>query len=189
MKKVIGCLFILLFTIACSESSIEKEEQDILPQFTETGANTAGVVIDEYVLIPKDGFSTGYLQYGSLIRGLEVELGSDFITSQGNATFSLTIKNLDRKNGYLFIMELGLLNQTGNIATIGGPIRPRIYVGKQINGPVKQQFYSRPNSCNIMITKLDFNSRIISGTFAGEVFDENNNKIELKDGRFDVKMQ
>ena len=188
MIKITIFLTVLILTISCTKSSVQ-EEVDVLPPITEIGANTAGVEINGYVLIPKDGTNTGYLQYGSLIKGLEVKVGPDFISSQGNSYLDLTIKNLDRKNGYFFSLELEPVNQIGNITTVGYPTAPRLYVGKEINGAVQQQFYSRANSFNVIITKLDFVSKIISGTFSGVVFDANNNKLELKNGRFDVKMQ
>ena len=188
MKRLLHITIGLLLVISCTKSSVQ-EQVDVLPAITEIGAGTAGVEINGYVLIPKDGTSTGYLQYGSLIKGLEARFGSNFITSQGNSYFDLTIKNLDRKNGYFLWLELEPVTQIGNITTVGYPTAPRIYIGKEINGSVQQQFYSRANSFNVYITKLDFVSKIISGTFSGDVFDINNNKLELKNGRFDVKIQ
>ena len=188
MKKLTSFVIGLISIISCTKSSVQ-EAVDVLPPITEIGADTAGVEINSYVLIPKDGTSTGNLQFGSLIKGLEVTVGPNFIPSQGNSYFDLTIKNLDRKNGYYFSLELGPVNQIGNITTVGYPTRPRLYIGKEINGSVQQQFYSRANSFNVIITKLDFINKIVSGTFSGDVFDVNNNKLELKNGRFDVKMQ
>ena len=180
---------VLSFAIfACTKDKIADEEIDVLPQITEIGANTAGVEIDGQVLIPGDGTNTGY-GGTSLIKGLDVTLGSNFITSNGNDNFTLFIKNLKRPNGFIMLMKIGILNQTGNIFTSNSPSLPEIYVGKVINGTVQKQFYSKENSCEINITKLDFATGIMSGTFKGNVYDANNNIIELKQGRFDVKIK
>jgi hypothetical protein len=189
MKKLISLIIGIVMAISCSKNSVQEETVDVLPPITEIGANTAGVEINGYVLIPKDGTSTGYLQYGSLIKGLEAKFGQNFISTQGNSYFDLTIKNLERDNGYFFSLELDPVNQIGTITTGSYLIGPRLYIGKEVNGSVQQQFYSRANSFNVVITKLDFISKIVSGTFSGDVFDVNNNKLELKNGRFDVKMQ
>ena len=84
MKRLLHITIGLLLVISCTKSSVQ-EQVDVLPAITEIGAGTAGVEINGYVLIPKDGTSTGYLQYGSLIKGLEARFGSNFITSQGNS--------------------------------------------------------------------------------------------------------
>jgi hypothetical protein len=190
MKKFIIYVLIPLFTISCTKDSIHQDEMNVLPAITEIGANTAGVIIDGYVLVPKDGQNQGYLG-ASIIRGLDVTLGSNFITSNGNDNFTLFIKNVPAKNGFILLMNLQTLSQTGNIFTTAGNSLPEnnIYVGKVINGSVQQQFYSRENSCKIIITKADFNTGIISGTLAGDVYDINNNKIELTNGRFDIKIK
>ncbi len=186
MKKLFYCTILSFLIFACTKD--KTEEIDVLPQITEIGANTAGVEIDGQVLIPGDGINTGY-GGASMIKGLDVTLGPNFITSNGNDSFTLFLKNLKRPNGFILLINIGILNQTGNIFTSNSPSLPEIYVGKVINGTVQKQFYSKENSCEIIITKLDFTSGIISGTFKGNVFDENNKVIVLKNGRFDVKIK
>jgi hypothetical protein len=187
MKKIFYLTILSFLFFACTKDKTAETEIDVLPEITEIGANTAGVEIDGQVLIPRDGINTSY-GGSSIIKGLDVTAGSNFISSNGNDRFTLFIKNLKRPNGFILLMEIGILNQTGSIFTSNSPFLPKIYVGKVINGTVQKQFYSKENSCEIIITKLDFTTGIISGTFKGNVFDENNNVIVLKNGRFDVKI-
>ncbi len=188
MKKLFYCTLLSFLIFACTKDKIAETEIDVLPQITEIGANTAGAEIDGQVLIPSDGINTGF-GGASLIKGLDVTLGPNFITSNGNDNFTLFIKNLKRPNGFILLLKIGILTQTGNIFTSNSPSLPEIYIGKVINGTVQKQYYSKENSCEIIITKLDFSIGIISGTFKGNVFDENNNVIELKNGRFDIKIK
>ena len=188
MKKIFYCIILSFLIFACTKDKTPETEIDVLPQITEIGANTAGVEIDGQVLIPGDGTNTGY-GGASIIKGLDITIGPNFITSNGNDRFTLFLKNLKRPNGFIFHLEIGPLNQTGNIFTSNSPYLPQIYVGKLINGIVQKQFYSKENSCEILITKLDFTVGIVSGTFKGKVFDNNNNVIELKQGRFDIKIK
>lgn len=189
MKKLTSIIIGLMLAISCIKCSVQ-EDVDVLPPITEIGANTAGVIIDNYILIPKDGTNTGYLG-PSIIRGLDVTVGSNFITTNGNDNFTLFIKNVPAKKGFIIIVQLQVLNEIGDIYTSNGNSLPEnnIYVGKIINGSVQQQYYSRENTCKVTITKADFNIGIVSGIFSGEVFDANNNKIEIKDGRFDIKIK
>lgn len=186
MKNIISlCLFCLL--ISCTQGE-EILATDSLPSITETGANTAGLIIDGIVTIPKDGINKSY---GGpiMIKGLRVTLGSNFVESGGNASFSLSIENVPLKNGFIFFMDIGILNQTGDYFSDDQPKWPQIFVGKIVDGVSVKQFFAKKNSCKVTITKLDFENGIISGTFFGDVFDEENNKITLKEGRFDVKIK
>ena len=186
MKNIFSlCLFCLF--LSCTQRE-EVVETDTLPAITETGANTAGVIIDGIVIVPKDGVNQSY-GGPEIIKGLSVILGSDFIGSNGNDSFSLSIKNVPLKNGFIFFMDIGILNQTGDYFSDDQPKWPQIYVGKIVDGVSVKQFFAKKNSCKVTITKLDFEKGIISGTFFGDVFDGDNNKITLKEGRFDVKIK
>ena len=185
MKKLF--LFVVtIFLINCSQRE-DHQEPESLPPITQTGANTAGVIIDGIIVIPKDGTNQSY-GGPSIIKGLSITLGNNFVESNGNSSFSLMIKNVPKKDGYFFSMNIGILNRDGDYFTEDQPACPEIYVGKLSNGTVIKQFYAKKNSCKIAITKLDFIQGIISGTFSGDVFDENGNKISLAEGRFDIKI-
>lgn len=186
MKTLISfCLFILLCSCTQREEIVET---DALPPITGTGANTAGVIIDGIVIVPKDGINQSY-GGPEIIKGLSVILGSDFIGSNGNDSFSLSIKNVPLKNGFIFFMDIGIVNKKGDYFSDDQPKWPQIYVGKIVDGVSVKQFFAKKNSCKVTITKLDFEKGIISGTFFGDVFDGDNNKVTLKEGRFDVKIQ
>ncbi len=186
MKNILFlCLFCLL--LSCTQRE-EIVETDTLPAITETGANTAGVIIDGIVIIPKDGINKSY-GGPSMIKGLSVTLGSNFVESSGNDSFSLSIKNVPLKNGFIFFMDIGILNHTGDYFTDEYPKWPQIYVQKIVDGIAVKKFTAKNNSSKVTIGKLDFTSGIISGTFSGDLFDEANNKINLKEGRFDIRIE
>ena len=186
MKNIFSfCLFFIL--LGCSQRE-EEPQTDILPGLTEIGANTAGVIIEEFVLVPKDGINQSYGGPG-IIKGLNVTLGSNFMESKGNDSFSLALKNVPTKNGFIFFMDIGILNRTGDYFTEDYPKWPQIYVQKIVEGSSVKKYYAKKNSCKVTLNKLDFESGIISGTFSGELYDDDGNKITLKDGRFDIKIK
>lgn len=186
MKKLVSILA-LFFLVTCSQRD-EPQESDTLPAITQTGANTAGVIVDGMVIIPKDGINTAYGGPGT-IRGLDVTLGSNFVESNGKSNFSLKIRNVPNKESFNFSMDFGVLDRTGDYFTEDAPSWPKMEVQKKVNGVSTINYQSRKNSCKLTITKLDFTTGIISGVFSGEIFDENNNKIEFKEGRFDLRIK
>ena len=100
MKKIFYLTILSFLFFACTKDKTVESEIDVLPEITEIGANTAGVEIDGQVLIPGDGINTGY-GGSSIIKGLDVTTGSNFISSNGNDRFTLFIKNLKRPNGFI----------------------------------------------------------------------------------------
>lgn len=163
--KTFFSVFLSFLILSCVQRE-ELQEPDTLPQITEIGANTAGVIVDGMVIIPKDGINKSY-GGPEIIKGLSVILGTDFIGSNGNDSFSLSIKNVPLKNGFIFFMDIGILNHTGDYFTDDQPKWPQIFVGKIFDGISVKQFFAKKNSCKVTITKLDFKKELFQGLFSG----------------------
>lgn len=181
-------VFSAMFLISSCAQREEPAEIESLPNITEIGANTAGVIVAGQIVIPKDGINK---LYGgpSTIRGLDVTLGSNFVESNGKSNFSLKIRNVPNKESFNFSMDFGTLDRTGDHFTADENSLPKMDIQKKVNGVSTKYYQSRKNSGKLTITKLDFITGIISGVFSGELYDEDNNKITFTDGRFDIRIK
>ena len=66
---------------------------------------------------------------------------------------------------------------------------PQILVRETFQGISCKTFISNANSRFIKITRCDFQSRIVAGTFSATLYNKSNimEKIEVSDGRFDLR--
>ena len=78
------------------------DPQDQLPPITQTGANTFGAIVDGNVFVPKTSYSS--TPGGSLIKGLEVMVGSDFFDNNGDDKWFISAYNSeDSPSTYIYI--------------------------------------------------------------------------------------
>ena len=99
MKNLIF-LFATLFTLSCC-SKDNNTVDDKLPPITQTGANTAGCIINGKVLIPKNGVSS----FAGTPYGLEFYSGNDFWPSK-NDYWRLAISNIkDANNNFGVVLS------------------------------------------------------------------------------------
>ncbi|MEJ8605975.1 hypothetical protein JSO56_03445 [Riemerella anatipestifer] len=196
MKTILkfSVLSLGLLLTTCKDRTTE-ESQDRLPPITQNGANTAGCVVNGYILVPKDGINS---ISGYKVSGLEGYIGANFYTPVlGNDYLSFKIANLkDKGKAYwIYLYINNLKNGVGDyiigrgypeIAPTGD--NPYIFVRETNNGISGATYLSGNNSGKITITKLTNN--VCSGTFSGIVYNEDNptEKIQITDGRFDINI-
>jgi hypothetical protein len=195
MKTTIAALLII-FMVGCSKDNLNPLE-DKLPEATTTGANTAGCYINEELLIPKNGSQA---IGGSPAYGLKTGAGNNFHPPViGDDYFYVRIANLSNKGGddiYIQInnMVLGIgnynISQSNGDYYDDGPNNPQIIAHIYDGVNMGQTFYSETNSGIITITRLDYPNGIYSGTFNATLYNKDNptEKIQVKDGRFDIKI-
>jgi hypothetical protein len=179
-------LFLLLlttFTISCCNKGDDeqpKTELEKLPPATQTGANTAGCLINGVAFLPKGYFTTGNLVC-NYIDGKDFLLGIRESTIQGGNENIRTIlissfnQNLHDNVGTTFpLKDYGANSKSGE------------YVINAVAFP-DPDYYSTTSivTGELKITHHDFNNAIISGTFWFDAINSNGEVIKVREGRFD----
>ena len=177
-------LQIILLLVIFTFFNCSNNEQDQLPPISQTGANTFGCIINDKVLIPKDGIGVPQP------KGITVKYRT-------NKNFIIDAANLKDTNGdriYLYVNNLtstgtysfGLSN--GDDDFTFEPAYPHCWARTFDSVSGGFIYISNINSGTITITRFDEDNHIASGTFKLNVFNENNpNKTtEITQGRFDV---
>jgi hypothetical protein len=196
MKNTIITLLIIFF-VSCSK---DDDLQEKLPEATQTGANTAGCIVNGQFLIPKNTINTGYLG-SSTIYGLETYAGPNFKSPDFNDFYSIKIANLKKRDGVSYIVYIKFNNLTSGIGDyiVGQsendpfsicPANTQIIAQEFNDGIYKgKMFLSSHSSGLIKLTRFDSLNYIISGTFYCTLYNRNNpsETIAVKDGRFDIK--
>ena len=177
MKKIV-VLLLLMCIIGCDNNddkpSTPKTELEKLPLATQTGANTAGCLVNGVAFLPK-GFIPGVnpISYqDGLNFGLYIgERKNNIINSLGITSLNKSLEEgivvplkIDLKDGsktYAYGTYVDFTNETGDYITTN------IIVGE------------------LKITHHDFNNAILSGTFWFDAINSNGAIIEVREGRFD----
>jgi hypothetical protein len=178
----------VLFCIHCSDN---ETPQDQLPPITQTGANTFCAVVDGRIFVPKTSYPSN--PGGSIIKGLEVMVGSDFFDNNGDDIwFISTYNSEDTPSTYIYLPTL--LNSPSNfiINKSDGSDRfdlPNAHIFCLINQG-NSQYLSFENSGELNFSKIDINNGLYSGTFYSKLKnkDDENDVIEITDGRFDINL-
>ena len=184
MKNLI-LLFTIIITLSCCNKDDEqpKTELEKLPPATQTGANTAGCLVNGVAFLPKGYFPTGNL----------------FCFYQDGENFSLSIgeRTITGSNDVIKTISIGSLNQNlhNNIGvafplTNYGPNSKYGVYNIDAQAAPSLNFYSTNSSVTgeLKITYYNFNPAIISGTFWFDAINSNGQKVEVRNGRFDVHL-
>lgn len=193
MKTTILFFMTFFLLASCTKDSTNNINAQ-LPAQTQTGANTAGCIIDGKVLVPKNGSQAigGPTNYGlTKTQGinfwpnkndywqLEIANKKDYL----NYSIYLWIKNMATGNGdYVVGQSYGWLFSSG-------PNNNQMIAEIETNGVLKT-YYSSSNSGMIKITRSDLapSISIHSGTFNCTLYNKDNpsETIQVTDGRFDI---
>ena len=189
--------FLVLLLIAMTSCSKDNNTvDDQLPPITQTGANTAGCIINGKVLIPKNGSQA---IGGSPNYGLNINAGINFNEPIiGDDYWQLEIANKRDKNSsgiilYLKDMLAGSSNyevgQSNGELYMDGPNNNQIIAGITENG-ISKTYWSGKSAGKITITRFDYFSGIRSGTFNVVLYNKDNptDTIEITEGRFDINV-
>lgn len=165
----------LISILGCSNN----DDDASLPEATQTGENTAGCLVDGKVLLPK-GSGLG----GLLLRAFYQEIDANFHfglliannTQNPQKYVNITIsEKLIEVNSYnLKLRETNGGFFTSNFAEYVIGLRPDYQTTNNYQG-------------EIIISKLDSQSKIVSGTFWFDALHENGSVVEVREGRFDMR--
>lgn len=180
MKNILLFFSFTLLLASC------KKSVDTLPEPTQNGANTFGLMLDGQHWVPQ---KFAGINMPILTAQLSGQTQNDLtITAQNFASeptekeFQLYIKNITGEGVYSLNQNTDIKpNAAGSYA---------YYVKRKIN-PVNEWITSSQYTGTVTITKWDLANMIVSGSFefkAGSM-DNSAAPITVTDGRFDVKLQ
>jgi hypothetical protein len=180
MKNLLFFVCSVLLFAGCKKSI------DVLPEASQTGANTFGLKLNGEFWIPQKfvGINTPILNAqlsGSSVNDLLIT-AQNFASEPTETQFTLYIKNISGPATYQLNQTTDIYpNASGNYA---------YYVKRKIN-PLNEWITNSQYTGTVTITKWDLANDIVSGTFefkAGSI-DSSADPITVTEGRFDVKLQ
>ena len=182
MKNLI-LIFLATLTLSCCDKDDDKTPLEQLPPATTTGANTAGCLVNGQAFLPK-----GSSQFGPTLScfyqqdkdGYHLGLS---INDKGNKSLYKTVQfatnPIQLVENTTYLLGLKTNNGTNYNSNFGE------YYMLSFEG---DKYYETTNIYigELKITKLDTQQRIISGTFWFDAINSDGEKVEIRDGRFDM---
>ena len=168
--KLFLLILFSLSVLACKERDADP---NVLPAATQTGANTAGCLVDGKVWV-----ATTYYLYppGTYCEniGNKTKITLDLRQNKNSGSNSFDIN--------MFIENLEL-NKTYTLSENSDIGYNAIYTDNNLVSYHTNIIYNG----KLKITRLDIQNQIISGTFEFKAVDNNGNVVNITDGRFDKK--
>lgn len=177
MRKIIYLILVFPVLICCNKNDDGSENPiDQLPPATQTGANTAGCLVNGVAFLPK-GFIAGGNLSMFYVNGLD---------------FNLSIG--EKKDGILKNLNVTSLNESlevGKVYYLGAFEENSKYglYSVDVFTPPSPNFYQTTISITgeLTITHHDFDKAILSGVFWFDAINSEGNIVEVRNGRFDGK--
>lgn len=169
----------MMTTFIFNSCNSDDDNLNRLPPETQTGANTAGCLVNGKVFLPKqEGLNP------ALVCNYEFIDGEFFFNlvirdnrGQGVKTVSVRTQRIDLEAGSTYILNI---DNTISIDFTGG--------GGVYSINASDFFYTNTiKTGELKITRLDLQSSIISGTFWFDAVNEAGELVEVREGRFDVQ--
>jgi len=181
MKTLLITILAVSFLLSCNKDDDKPiAEIDKLPPATQTGANTAGCLVNGEAFLPK-----GNVQGGNLVLNY---FGTDFTFKIAQKRLNEPLKSigiiLEQLEAPLEINQLIILNT--EIETL--PTRTGIYMFDGTPPPSPLFHQTTPHiKGELLITHHDFDNAILSGTFWFDAINSEGEIVEIREGRFDVQ--
>ena len=184
MKNLILLLAIAFLTACCSNGDSDNADPiSKLPSATQTGANTAGCLVNGQVFLPKGSNQFGptlscfYQQdQGTYHFGLNI---SDKTNGIKSVNLSLNPLQLTVNNTYLLSEIInGQFNYASNFAEF--IIYSDTFSDNRFTTNIVKQG-------TVTITKLDTQQKIISGLFWYDAINQQGEVVQIREGRFDMR--
>ncbi|WP_304067356.1 DUF6252 family protein [Pedobacter glucosidilyticus] len=179
--KTLKYIIILISYLSLSASSCKKDKTgiDALPPATQEGRNTFGCLVNGEVLLPKvKGLGVGQpvLRGSYYYQNFNEKVGYYLTISatDNNSTLKSIIINTDS----LKIEQ----NKTYMFENFG--MKGLSYARYTVS--LDTYYTNTDNSGELKITRLDESKKIISGTFWFDAVNEVGEKVEVREGRFDM---
>lgn len=176
-------LLIVVFTLLGCKKDDDQHTNPVnqLPPATQTGANTAGCLVNGEPFIPK-----GYITGGNLPRYYDGENFSLGLIKKESNSIGRSI--------HIILEEMEQQLSVGSSIILNTKLEspPPIQVGLYEIGapsPPHPEFYETNDTITgeLIITNHDFDNAILSGTFWFDAVNSEGEIVEVREGRFDVK--
>ena len=187
MKNISTSLLLLaLFTtLIAGKCRKEKTLLEQLPPETQTGTNTFGCLVNGQVFKPGGALLTG----GSLTSNYQyLNTGIN-----GGYYFRLSgVKGSGNNQTSVGLFTDSLKIQEGLKYLLDSSEKGKVYAhySNLTNGPTQNEWFYETKKINfggeLWIKKLDTINQIVSGTFWFDAVNANGQKVEVREGRFDV---
>lgn len=170
-------LFVALLSIGLfSSCKDDEQDQNVLPEATQSGKNTAGALINGKVWVATTKKINQPGTYCEKLNNnyylIKLDLRKDPERYTESIDLIVSIPNLEINQTYKVV------NQT--------PDDGYNYASYTSNDKVSYSSNSN-NTGRIKITRLDLQNQIVSGTFEFKAEDSNGNIVTITEGRFDKK--
>lgn len=181
-NKINGCknllvLLVLTLTLGCCHKNDDqpKTELEKLPPATQTGANTAGCLVNGVAFLPKGNFPGGAALTCNYTNGLNFSLSINQKINDNIKSVSVANLNQQLQEGYIYILKKNLTTTVlpNGYAYFIDFINPDFNTNDNITGELK-------------ITYHNFNQAILSGTFWFDAINSNGEIVKVREGRFDM---
>ena len=177
MKNLILILLTALTLSCCDKDDKPIAEIDKLPPATQTGTNKIGCLVNGQALLPKGVGITYNCFYQHLADGKHFVLGFSNTTNDILKSIAIGIHLTELNQGQIYQLTTNL---GSNVVSKYGT-----YLISTNQGGIDYNT-TNLNVGEIKITKLDSNKQIISGTFWFDAINQNGEKVEVREGRFDM---
>jgi len=167
---------LLLLSASCKKEK-SKNPIDDLPPATQTGANTFGCLVNGKAFLPKGSGLGGPILLTQYVydNGIYTLYISAFNKINNNhKTISIEIKNIVLSNNTINILNNDSIKR-GEYYTINSSL-------------IDSYKTNSTNTGKLIVTYWDYNKGIISGTFSFDAVNATGEKVEIREGRFDVKL-
>ena len=178
MKNLILILLTAL-TLSCCNKDDGKPiiEIDKLPPATQTGSNKIGCLANNQALLPKGAGITYNCFYQHLADGKHFVIVFDNKSNDLDKSIAIGIHLTELIQGQTYQLRANLgSNVVSKYAT---------YLISTNQGGIDYST-TNLNVGEMKISKLDPNKQIISGTFWFDAINQNGEKVEVREGRFDM---
>jgi len=168
--------FLLLIAVVFISSNCKKEKQ--LPPETQTGAGTFGCLVDGKLFRPK----------GPIFGGPILSCAYQFIN--GGYYFQLVAANKGDVNYNIGLFTDSLEIKQGITLVLKNENVPGEAYGLYSISKIQGSTIYHTNAIHtgeITIKKFDETNRIVSGTFWFDAVNSSGEKVQVRDGRFDLK--
>lgn len=180
MKPILLLLFIGLTLASCNRDG-DKTPLEQLPPATTSGKNTAGCLVNGEVFLPgKQQLHQGpvlqsFYQYinGKYVFGVNFSNDTKY-SELGLRTVSIASQNFNLEEGKTYILGLNVDNK----------LYGKYFLIK--NGDINTYVTNETSHGELKITKLDKTNSIISGTFWYDAVNDKGEKVQIREGRFDL---
>ena len=183
MKNLI-LIFLATLTLSCCDKDEDKTPLEQLPPATTTGANTAGCLLNGQAFLPK-----GSSQFGPTLSCFYqrdqsgYHLGLSIVEKGSNENKSVNIST-----NPLQLVEnttYNLAEQTNNGSSYNSNFG-EFWITSNIVNAI-QYTTTATVTGELKTTKLNTQLKIISGTFWYDAINSDGEKVEIREGRFDMR--